>query len=147
MHGPIVAGTDGSDVGRLAIAEAGRIAMSVGSGVVVVFARNSRLTGPTSVFAVDALNALEESIDSEQMIALAQGIAELDSIGVPWTFDVSRGHPVDQLIKAAERHHANTIVLGASRRRWRGRIGRSSAAQQLVQRWPHLLVLVGPGDE
>lgn len=139
-----MAGTDGSEASRLAIREAGALAQQSGRSVVLVFVRESRYQATSSVLSVGALAPLQECLDGEQTIAQAQGIAVLDALGVPWSFELRYGQPATELMKAATAHEAETIVVAGRRHGAIGSVAHSSVTAQLLHRWPHALLVVRP---
>jgi nucleotide-binding universal stress UspA family protein len=114
MRGPIVAGTDGSDTSRLALIEAGSLARQSGLDVVVVFVRQVR-NGSASVFAVGAVRAIQDTLDSEQALAYAESVAILDPLKICWCFEVRTGQPAGELMSAAKAHGAETILVAGRR--------------------------------
>jgi nucleotide-binding universal stress UspA family protein len=144
MRGPILAGTDGSETSRLALIEAGSLAQQSGLDVVVVFVRHARFNGTASVFAVGAVRALQDSLDTEQTLAYAQSVAILDPLKVCWRFEVRTGQPAGELMRAAKAHGVETIVVAGRRHGAVGGLTSSSVSAQLFHRWPHTLLVVHP---
>ena len=101
MRGPIVAGTDGSEKSRLALIEAGSFATQLGLDVVVVFVRCTRWIGSASLFAVGAVHAMEEILNSKQMAAYADSVATFDSLKIGWSFEVRAGQPAGAIMRVA----------------------------------------------
>ena len=146
MRGPIVVGTDGSDASRHALFEAGALAKETGRRVVLVVVRRLKQQGTAGVFAPGAIGPLQENLAAVQTLAQAQGIAVLDGLGVPWTFEVRCGQPAAELMKSATAHDAEIIVVAGRRRGTIGSIaGASSVTAQLLHHWPYSLLVVRGG--
>jgi nucleotide-binding universal stress UspA family protein len=144
MDGPIVAGADGSEASRRAIAEAGALAKQGGTAVLVVFVRHVRYGSTASAFAVGAVGPLQECVETDQTIAQAQAIAELDPLGIPWYFVVREGQPATELMKVATDHGADTIVVAGRRHGALGNLTHAAVTATLLHRWPHSLFVVRP---
>lgn len=148
MRGPIVAGSDGSDNSRFAIEEAACIAKGMGQTVIVAFVRHMPLaglgvpwTGSSSVAAV------EEMLSASGSLAEAQSIAILDSVGVPWRFEVREGEPARELMRLAIEVGAETIVVSGRRHGAFGSVACASVCAQLLHHWPRSLLVVHPPSE
>src|SRR5260370_42429055 len=106
MRGPILVGADSTETSRLALIEAGSLAMQCQIDVVVVFVRHARFSGTVSVFFMGAVPALRGSLDSQQALAHAQSVAILDPLPIRWSFEVRTGQRASELMYAAKAHGA-----------------------------------------
>jgi nucleotide-binding universal stress UspA family protein len=144
MRGPIVVGIDGSEVSRLALIEAGCLASRSSLDVVVALVRPARFNGVTCVFAMGAVAACLGGLDSDQALAYAESVTILDPLKIRWSFEVRTGQPARELMRAAEAHNANTIVIAECRHRTLGFLASQSVSAKLLHRWPHVLLVVHP---
>ena len=140
MSGEIVVGVGGSGSGRSAAFTAARIAERMGFGITLVFGYESAAQGPRG-------GALEEEISAVGEEATGALKAELMAAhpGLDVTIELVPDRPVESLIRVAEAHHAEVIVVG------HGGSGPLRAAllgsitYEIVHRAP-LPVLVVPND-
>ena len=146
MQGPIVAGTDGSEASRRAVAEAGALAEHSGSRGLVVFVLRMGFGAAASAFSVSAVGPLKECVEADQTVAQAQAIAELDARGVPWEFVVREGQPATELMRVATDHGADTIVVAGRRHGAMGNFTHAAVTANLLHRWPHSLFVVRPPE-
>jgi nucleotide-binding universal stress UspA family protein len=147
MTGPIIAGTDGSDLGALAIEEAGVLASRYRRPVMVVFVR------PTPVL-YDGLYAVPrtdqtcptKSLGAREVLVAAQAITMLDSLDVSWTVRVRHGRPANELMRTAAENESTMIVV-ARRRLDSCRIPRYSVTGRLITRWHKSLLIMCPSSQ
>ncbi len=145
MHGPIVAGSDGSDNSRYAVEEAACIANGTGQTVVVAFVRHMPLGGLGATWTgSSSVAAVEEMLSTSASLAEAQSIAILDSVGVPWRFEVREGEPARELMRLATEVGAETIVVAGRRHGAFGSVACASVCAQLLHHWPRSLLVVHP---
>ena len=148
MRGPIVAGSDGSENSRLAIEEAACVAKAGGQTVIVAFVRHMPLAGLGLPWTGSAsLAALQEMLSTSEFLAEAQSIAILDSVGVPWRFEVREGEPARELMRLATEVGAETIVVAGRRHGAFGSVACASVCAQLLHHWPRSLLVVHPFPE
>jgi nucleotide-binding universal stress UspA family protein len=151
MQGPIIAGTDGSETSRLAIAEAGSLASGTGRAVVIVFVRQPWCGGAgilaacgVGLFGGCGVGPATTPGNADEAIAQAQSIAILDPLGVTWEFEVRDGDPATEIMRAGMHHGADTIVVAGRRHGAVGGLARGAVIPQLLHRWPHSLFVVHP---
>jgi nucleotide-binding universal stress UspA family protein len=148
VRGPIVVGSDGSEISRLAIVEAGSIAGGTGQTVIVTFVRHIPLAGLCAVSAgSQGVHAMRETLDSSQALSEAQSIAILESTSVRWRFEVRTGEPVQELMRVAKECDADTIVVAGRRRGKFSGLARSSVSTRLLHRWPRSLLVIHPQSD
>jgi len=147
MNSPIIVGADGSDLGALAIEEAGVLAKRYERTIVVVFVRKTPVfdDGACSLFSVSS-SCLREAPDAYEVLIQAQSAAILDALGVSWCFQVRSGRPAGELIRAAIENDATMIVV-ARRRFDQCRLPRYSVAGRLSARWPNSLLIMSPSTQ
>jgi len=147
MPGLVVVATDGFDLGRLAVLEAGKVARRTGKSVVVVFTRSYGQFGLSIDSDLDPMGMVEQTLDIQQDLAEAQCVCVLDPLGVQWEFEVRLGRPAVQLLSLAESRDAEMIIVPG---RHQGRLGRlicPSLAAQVARHWRRELVTVYPIHE
>ena len=142
--GPIVVGTDGSDLSFLAVGEAGAIARRFNRHLIVVFVRRLRSMENANNDAA----YLEDALDACEVIAQARVIAILDGLDVSWSFRVRSGRPAEELMKVATTSKATMIVIARHSAVDRRRlfIG-TSVTRRLLSRWPYSLLVLWPLSE
>lgn len=109
--------------------------------VIAVFVRHAPLVG---LAAVAAMNAMQDTLDGIQTLAEADSIAVLGGAGVCWSFEAHTGEPAAELMRAAEAHEAESIVVAGRRHGAIGALARGAIATQLLHRWRRTLVVVHP---
>ena len=146
LKGPIVVGTDASDLSNLAIAEAGLLARRFHRSVIVVFTRQLRWTEGAIYWDI---SDLAQAKDTLEMLAWASSITILDALGVSWSFLVRHGPPAVEISTIAREHRAALFVVACSHPldRTKRRI-RPASVRKLLSRWANpLLVVWPPGEE
>jgi nucleotide-binding universal stress UspA family protein len=113
MDDLIVVGTDGSDTAKQAVAEAVRIAKSLGADVHVVSAfeplRGARVSG-----APEGAAKVWAPLPDDQVEAiLSQAAAGIKMAGVNVTTHAVREDPADALLSVADKVGATMIVVGS----------------------------------
>jgi nucleotide-binding universal stress UspA family protein len=141
MRGPVVVGVDGSDAGLLALEEAASMISGTERSLLAVFVRH------IPCVAWSALNAgvvwhMESIVDETQNLAEAECCALLGVRGVRWHFEVGRGAPASELMRAATRHESDTIVVAGRRHGTFGGFASGAVATRLMHRWPGTLVVL-----
>jgi nucleotide-binding universal stress UspA family protein len=139
--GPIVVPTDGSELSRLAILEAGITGRQTGQSVVVVFLRHGLAATDMSV-PVGTSVLVEDILLADQTVAEAQCITTLGPPGVDWSFASETCRSLDHLVRIADSLRAETIVIGRTRP---GRIRRlliPSPDDRLMRQWQRSLLIV-----
>jgi nucleotide-binding universal stress UspA family protein len=139
MAGSIVVGYDGSDGSRAALDEAARIAKGLGLEVVVAFGYG---VAPSGGETADHRRLLEER--GEKLAA--EAMAHLSDLGARGSIAVVDERPTESLLRAAEEHGAEMIVVGT---RGEGPVAGAilgSVPYKLVHRSPiPVLVVPAPG--
>jgi nucleotide-binding universal stress UspA family protein len=145
VRGPIVVGTDGSEVSRLALEEAASIATGSRQTVVVVFVRHAPLAA-LGVLATAGHGAgvLQEALNTDESLAEAQSIAILESASVCWRFEVRTGEPAAELMRVATEFDADTIVVAGRHHGALGGFAHGSVSMQLLHRWNRSLFVIHP---
>jgi nucleotide-binding universal stress UspA family protein len=139
MPGSIVVGYDGSDGSRAALDEAARIARGLGLEVVIAFGYGVQPSGGETA---DHRRLLEER--GEKLAA--EAMAHLAELGVRGSVAVVDERPAESLLRVAEEHGAEMIVVGT---RGEGPVAGmllGSVPYKLVHRSPvPVLVVPAPG--
>ena len=107
MSNKIVTGYDGSDGGKVALAEALRLAKDIGGEVIVLFAYEKVVVGGES-------HDLDEAVEAIGARVLAEAAASAESAGVPLTTEYVEGPAAQTLAAVAEREDARYIVVGGN---------------------------------
>lgn len=121
------------------------MAKAGGQTVVVAFVRHIPLAG----FGVPwtggmSVGYVQEVLSANESVAEAQSIAILDSVGVPWRFEVREGEPATELMRLAAAAGADTIVVAGRLHRALGSMACASVCAQLLHRWPRSLLVIHP---
>lgn len=127
MARSVVVGYDGSQTSRRAIARAAEEA-GTGGRVVVVTA-----IPPANA---PALAGHSPTLPEEPGRLLEEAAALLDGQGVDVSTETGEGDPVDALVGAARKAHAELIVVGARGEDYVARALRGSVGERLVSRAP-----------
>jgi hypothetical protein len=139
---PIIVLIDGTDLGCLALRQAGSVAQESSRRVVVVFVRQFRLSGMTHAFVPDGIAIVEDALDAARTVALAQAISELDPRLVDWSFEVHEGEPMEHLMAAARSHGSDTIVIARPTTGMFRMDRRLSLVARMTRKWTGTLVVV-----
>jgi len=143
--GPVVAGVDGSDSGRLALRAAADAAGCLGAAVVAVHVDHwppwwMWLSGLSGV----AVALTPPEVSETEAAAFLDAAQILGSGGLAWRFLVRTGDPATELERAAREVGAVLLVVGRrSHSRVRGRL-HHCPAERLAHR-PGLAVRVAAG--
>jgi nucleotide-binding universal stress UspA family protein len=113
MYRSIVVGTDGSDTAKRAVAEAARLAKSLGSRLHIVSAyepvRGAKVAGaPEGAAKVWAV-----APDAEVQALIEEALAEVRLLGVEAMSHTRTSDPADALVEVAEEQQAEMIVVGS----------------------------------
>jgi nucleotide-binding universal stress UspA family protein len=121
--------TDGSDAAEAALEHAGSIASATGAAVHVLAVVDT--TDAPSTFDVTFVDALERA-----RRRLADALDGLDDRGVDGTGGVLRGRPAQTIVRVADKHEVDLIVLG--------RIGQSGLIAPLLGSTTNRIVRTSP---
>jgi nucleotide-binding universal stress UspA family protein len=112
VYESIVVGTDGSETGQRAVAEATRLAKALGGGLHLVSAYEP-LRGAHIVGAPEgAAKVLDIKPDLAVQSVVEQAAAAVRMGGVEVKVHTVTGDPADALLEVAEREKADLIVVG-----------------------------------
>ena len=116
MYGTIVVGTDGSTTASLAVRKAAQLAASMRARLVVVTAYkplpDDRVASQRAEAPDDVAWAVNPAADAQAVLDEAAGIADDAGATRVQTLAVTSA-PEDALLDAAERLHADAIVVGS----------------------------------
>ncbi len=122
MYKSIVVGTDGSETGERAVAEATALAEAVGAKIHVVSAyegvRGAKIVGAPA----GAQKVWEVRPDAEVNNIVDQAVAKIRARDVEVQAHTLETDPVDALLKVAEKESADLIVVGSRGMHGAGRV-------------------------
>lgn len=109
MYSTVLVAIDGSGHAKKAAQHAAGIAAKFGAKLIVMTANEGRLSGPLQEFAETEDLSVSEVCDrvneSASTIAQEEGVANIDNI-------VATGDPAEAILKTADLHKADLIVVG-----------------------------------
>ena len=142
----VVVGVDGTADSLAALSTAAGLAEESGAGLVAVHVRHeSGVVAATSALA-DAGVAMNDALDEVERLTRERVSDVLAGRRVSWRFDVVSGDPATELIAAAARLGATTIVVGGRNHGIVGGLVIGSVAQKLVRHSPVSVLVVRDGQ-
>src|SRR4051794_40572510 len=112
MAKPIVVGVDGTADSLAALSTAAELAAESGAEIVVVHVRHeSGIVAANSALAGAAV-AINDALDEVERMSRERATDVLAGRRMRWGFEVAMGDPATELVAAARRHRATTIVVG-----------------------------------
>lgn len=133
----IIVGVDGSPTAMRAAESARSNALALHARLHVVTAYDS---DRTEVYGSGSDKKIVSDADSSEQIA--RNVAkQLETSGLTVTFSAACGKPAEALIKEAERHEAQMIVVGNLRMRGIGRV-LGSIANSVAHNAPYAVLIV-----
>jgi nucleotide-binding universal stress UspA family protein len=144
MANKMVVGVDGTVDSLAALAAAAELAEESTMKLVVVHVRHDSALSAASLDA-GAEFAMKDAHDSIEQMARERASDVLAGRTVDWRFDVALGDPATELIAAAHKHGARTIVVGGRSHGVVGGLVVGSVAQKLVRHSPISVLVVRDG--
>src|SRR5436305_5197376 len=111
MAETMVVGVDGTADSLVALAAAADLAAAAKVSLVVVHVRHEPAMAAESV-GWAAEGAMIQTLDEVQNMSRERAEDVLSGRSIRWRFEVATGDPATELIAAARRHEAETIVVG-----------------------------------
>jgi nucleotide-binding universal stress UspA family protein len=146
MAKPIVVGVDGTADSLAALSTAAGLAAESGAEIVVVHVRHeSGIVAANSAVAGAAV-AINDALDEVERMSRERATDVLAGRRVRWGFEVAMGDPATELVAAARRHRATTIVVGGRTHGVVGGLVIGSVAQKLVRHSPVSVLVVRDGE-
>ena len=145
MAKPMVVGVDGTADSLAALSMAAELAEESGARLVVVHVRHESGVVLASSALADAGVAMNDALDEVERMTRQRVTDVLAGRRVPWRFDVASGDPASELIAAAARLNAVTIVVGGLNHGIVGGLVVGSVAQKLVRHSPVSVLVVRDG--
>jgi nucleotide-binding universal stress UspA family protein len=145
MARPIVVGVDGTADSIAALSAAADWAMESGAAIVVVHVRHESGMVLASSAVSGAGVAMNDALDEVESMSRERAADVLAGRGVCWRFEAASGDPAYELIAAACREHATTIVVGGRNHGVVGGLVIGSVAQKLVRQSPVSVLVVRDG--
>ncbi len=128
MVSKILVPTDGSDTAQKAARYAVGLAKQLNAALIVLSVVDNRSFAAQSVPAADTPMHVTETVDDYLREAAKEYAGEItklcDEIGVRSEVVLRRGHPVEEIVKEAQKSKADLIVIGSH--------GRSALAAAVV---------------
>jgi nucleotide-binding universal stress UspA family protein len=146
MAKPMVVGVDGTADSLGALSAAAGLAEESGAALVVVHVRHESGVVLANGALTGAGPALEDALDEIEQMSRERVADVLAGRRVPWRFEVASGDPATELIAAACRDHATTIVVGGRTHGVVGGLVVGSVAQKLVRHSPISVLVVRNGE-
>jgi nucleotide-binding universal stress UspA family protein len=145
MSRPMVVGVDGTADSLAALSAAADLASEAGSRLIVVHVRheNGVVVANCALAGVGA--AVNEALDEVEEMSGERAADVLAGRRAAWRLEVSSGDPATELIAAARRHEASTIVVGGRTHGVVGGLVTGSVAQKLVRHSPVSVLIVRDG--
>jgi nucleotide-binding universal stress UspA family protein len=137
LAGPrtILVAVDGTDSSMRALAWAAGLAQRTGApltglqiprvSVVEMSLASMELAGVATMPTTDMLN-----VHARSRQHLDKAFTDIRNDGVTVSLEVLRGDPVDEIVRAAQRHRADLLVIGAAA----SNLGRRNVAARLVRK-------------
>ncbi len=145
MHaGAVVIGFDGTVGSHAALFAAIELAHATARAVAVVHVEHTPPIVTASTAMGPGAGAMVQAEDAFAEICRRDCADILDHAHVPWTFEVRRGDPADELADAAAEHEASYLVVGRHGHHGLGRLLAGSVSQRLLHRARHALLIVPP---
>jgi nucleotide-binding universal stress UspA family protein len=145
MAKPIVVGVDGTADSLAALSSAAELAVELGARLVVVHVRHDSVVVSAGSVAADTASAMHEALDEVERTTRERVSDVLAGRNLPWRFDVVCGDPATQLVTAARKDQAGTIVVGGRSHGVVGGLVVGSVAQKLVRHSPVSVLVVRGG--
>jgi nucleotide-binding universal stress UspA family protein len=141
----MVVGVDGTADSLAALSSAAGLAEESGAALVVVHVRHESGAASAGSIAVDTANAMNDALDEVERITRERVSDILAGRRVQSELEVASGDPATELIAAARRHQATTIVVGGRSHGVVGGLVVGSVAQKLVRHSPVSVLVVRDG--
>ena len=117
MIARILVPTDGSDTATKAVKYAADLALKVGAEVTLLAVIEKNFYAAQSLPAAAAPNHLTEPIEEYIRQAMTEMLREMEKLcnqhGIPVKTVIRSGHPVEEILKEAEKSQADLIVIGS----------------------------------
>ena len=146
MTKPMVVGVDGTADSLCALRAAAELAEESGAGLVVVHVRHESGVVAANSALTGAGVALEDALDEIERMSRERVADVLAGRRVVWRFEVASGDPATELIAAARRFQATTIVVGGRTHGVVGGLVVGSVAQKLVRHSPISVLVIRDGE-
>ena len=146
MAKPIVVGVDGTADSLAALSWAAELGEESGAPLVVLHVRHESGAVSASNVAAGAESAMSEALDDVERMSRERVADVLGGRRVQWRFTVASGDPATELIAAALRDQARTIVVGGRKHGVVGGLVVGSVAQRLVRQSPVSVLVVRDGQ-
>jgi len=144
MGDPIVVGVDTTADSLEALSAAADLAREYTAPLIAVHVRHEPSVASVANVAGEAV-AMGSTLDELEAITRTRVSDVMAGRHVDWRFDVTSGDPATELIKAANEHHAATIVVGGRNHGVVGGLALGSVAQKLVRKSPVSVLVVRDG--
>ncbi len=139
--------TDFSSCADQAQAHAVRLARGVKADVILMYVLVEAVLFGEGVVGMAQVERIYESQRRWAEKALADRVAALEGQGITARSLLVVGNPADEIVRAAEREHADLIVLGTHGRGAMGRFFLGSVADRVVRTAPCPVVTVREAED
>jgi nucleotide-binding universal stress UspA family protein len=136
----MIVGVDGTDGGDRALVTAAELAAAAGCGLVV---HVSHVPTPVTISGAGAAAFAATADEVADTCHMACEVT-LAGTGVPWSFEIRRGHPATELLRAAADHDAAAIIVGRHGHHRLARLVLGSVTDRLVHDADRPVLVVPP---